>query len=389
MEHRNGEFFRNKIDFVTEIVFYSSDGIRTLLDSIKGVIENSEFSRGQSNEDHIKKILNRLYENEFPEYPTFDFEVTKKCPKISNKFRKKGEEYLTSEQNSSLDMALEEYTKSIAYAPLKSEELARGYDGRSAVFFRARLISDCLLDISRALIIGQSLNNESKAELYLRKAICLRTLDQHNLTEIEEALTESRNWIERMPDEEEKNILKKKFVEQENVRYIDKSRFFRWNAEKYLPKLESENPMIPGLSDAVELRYSDKFGRYMCATRDIKPGELLVMQKPYAKIVNTEMRYKFCWFCAEQTWASLPCDNCSEVVYCSEICREKGRLEHHELECPVISSMIDLEMIEGMFVSLKLTVLAYKEAGESLEMLKKNLEKIDTEKGKGVLWNDF
>ncbi|XP_044005059.1 SET and MYND domain-containing protein 4-like [Aphidius gifuensis] len=350
-------------------VIKQDDEVHSLLHSITSVIKNSNFESDKSNKDHIKYILNQLDEKKNTPTP---LKINKKCSIIAEEFRSNANEYLKSNLN--LDIVLEELTKSIANAPPGSVEISKSYGDRSAVLFDARLISDCLLDLNQALTTGYPEN--LKIHLYLRQAMCHQILNPDNSKLIEKCIKKVQELLKLMDSKEQEIILEK----LTNIKSIDRSKFYKWNADKHLPKLQNENKIIPGLSDAIELKYSDEFGRHMIAKRNIKPGEVLMLQKPYAKIVNTQMRYKYCWNCAEQVWASIPCNCCTDVIYCSEICRKNGNNNYHEYECPIINDMINLKMNEGSFVSLRLTILAYNEAGKSLETLMHHLDKIDAEK---------
>lgn len=236
------------------------------------------------------------------------------------------------------------------------------------------------MDIQRAL--DNNYPDYLKAKLYYRRALCLQVLNPPDDIQIKDAFNEAKKWIIKM-DENNKKLMNKMLKEQEiKNTIIDKTIFSKWNYKKFLPKLNSEySMMMPGLSDAVEVQYNDKFGRHMVATRDIKPGELLGIQKVYASVVLATIRYTVCWNCENQTWSSIPCYNCTDVVYCSETCRDIGKLKHHDIECNILSELFKLNMFTGLFLSLRLTVMAFKQSNESLEFLKNNLEIIDNTNG--------
>ncbi|KAF7993687.1 hypothetical protein HCN44_010282 [Aphidius gifuensis] len=343
----------------------------------KTVVEY-QSSSDYNEENSIKFILNNLTNHEKFKIIRFDtFNITKKSTKESIKFRLKGNSYFisSSTQESNLDKAVEEYTKSVAHAPSTSEELAIGYANRSAVFFKARLISDCLLDIEHAL--ENNYPDSLKAKLYYRKAMCLRVLNSNDNPEIKEAFTEAKKWSIEM-SEENKKLMEIMLKEQlEMTDSINKTIFTKWNSDSFLPKLDTENSIIPGLSDALKMEYNEKFGRHMIATRDIRPGEILGIQKPYASAVIEKIRYTICWNCENQTWSSIPCTHCVDVIYCSTICRDTGNLKHHDIECHILSEMFHLKMDTSMFLSLRLTIMALKQSSDSLEILKNNLKKID------------
>lgn len=46
---------------------------------------------------------------------------------------------------------------------------------------------------------------------------------------------------------------------------------------------EDQNPLIQSASKCVKIEYSDSLGRQVVAARDIKPGEIIAVEKPFAK----------------------------------------------------------------------------------------------------------
>lgn len=46
---------------------------------------------------------------------------------------------------------------------------------------------------------------------------------------------------------------------------------------------EDRNPLIQSASKSVMIEYSDSLGRQVVAARDIEPGEIIAIEKPFAK----------------------------------------------------------------------------------------------------------
>lgn len=60
---------------------------------------------------------------------------------------------------------------------------------------------------------------------------------------------------------------------------------------KAIPKIEEVNPLYPSCSRAVDIRdEGGAIGRHAIATRDITPGELLVVEKPHCAVLLGEFR---------------------------------------------------------------------------------------------------
>lgn len=364
------QFYYRFFHFVVDIDRRHLEFKQKLIQCIGAQVGEPDFYK---HGDRIKYLLNCLCDNEITKNIPL-WEDGKKDSSISEHFRKLGNNSFTAKEPS-LEKSVEFYTKSIAYAPAKSSQLSIGYANRSAVLYKAGLINDCLSDIDRAF--ENNYPDRLKSKLYHRKAMCLHAQNSKNKFEIEKALSEAQTWINEMQLKDRDTMSAKL---QEALPYV--KTYSNWRCKPLQTKWTGENVMIPGLSDAVELKYNDKFGRHIVAARDIKPGETLAAVKPYAKVVFLNMRYKVCWYCGQQTWAGLPCVDCAEVIYCSETCRDQEHLEHHDFECPIIGSMVAYQMEDGYFMSLRLAVKALKEVNGSIETLKGSLQVIDAAIGK-------
>lgn len=251
------------------------------------------------------------------------------------------------------------------------------------VFFKANLFFDCLEDINSAL--RSNYPDNLKAKLYYRKACCQQALQStKDQSAIKKTVAKARHWLQEMSQDKQKSMLET-LNNKDLLNSYGNATCYKWGFQDIVPKLNSENSAIPGLSDAVEMKYSEKYGRHMVATRDIKPGEFVGIQKPYTRVVALKMRFKFCWHCGKQTWSSLPCNTCGEVVYCSTNCRENSRKEYHDIECELLRQLFayggSLTTRDIYMMPLRLTIMAYKEAGCDLNALKKMIDKIEAVPG--------
>ncbi|KAK0173178.1 hypothetical protein PV328_006416 [Microctonus aethiopoides] len=268
---------------------------------------------------------------------------------------------------------LEIYTKAAMYAEIGSNELARAYGNRSAHLYTSGLYEDALIDIERALAIGY--NDDTKTKLYVRRAKCLFVLKKEMSPEIEEALSDARKWLDKMKEADKKYMTKilDKFPEG----LLNKTPFKKYDYNALLPEPPQDNPKIPGASGAIELKYSDQFGRHVVATRDINAGETIIVHRSYATVIDSKFSHKYCWNCCKRAWSGVPCHKCVEVIYCNETCRDKAWSEHHEIECKVISVITREKLDIYDLLALRLTAKAYKEAG-SLKKLQEKIRKIDS-----------
>ncbi|XP_057323034.1 SET and MYND domain-containing protein 4-like [Microplitis mediator] len=264
------------------------------------------------------------------------------------------------------------YTEAIMNAPMNSPEQARGFANRSAALCNARLFEDSLKDIDRVLAIGYPDN--LKAGLYLRRAKNLLSLNQEMRPEVKEAIAEARRLMDKVDVCSEKKIdMALKKLRQKDS--FNKS-YTKWDAHRFLPPVPNDNPQIARASGGIAMKYNKEFGRHVVATRDIKAGETLMVARSYVSVIKREKIIKFCWYCLQRTWASIPCNECVNVVFCNEECRDKAWQEFHDIECPFLTAVGLERIVSGDLLGIKMTIKALKEAG-SLEELEKKVEALD------------
>ncbi|XP_044014090.1 SET and MYND domain-containing protein 4-like [Aphidius gifuensis] len=245
-------------------------------------------------------------------------------------------------------MAHKRYTQCITHVPTGSHLLAFGYANRSIALFYSNYMSDCLIDIERAIQHGYP--DELKSELYMWKASAMKELKMERKL-IKKTVDQARGWL--------LNCFSLDFQ------------------DAALPSLKSRNPTVPGLSNSVGLEYSKKHGRHVVATQDIKAGDVIGIQKPYASVVKMNVRYNVCWHCKKQTWTSIPCDTCSQVVFCSDDCKKQAQDNYHDIECVVLCQAMAFGVRECVYTALRLVIMALKQSSNSFEKLMETVHEID------------
>lgn len=86
--------------------------------------------------------------------------------------------------------ALQMYTKSVAFAPPNTKELAVAFANRSAALFRLKRYEACLVDINRALNENHSELDESwKQKVLDRKRECVAKLEEYCAAELNQLVS--------------------------------------------------------------------------------------------------------------------------------------------------------------------------------------------------------
>ncbi|XP_053424627.1 SET and MYND domain-containing protein 4 isoform X2 [Nycticebus coucang] len=278
----------------------------------------------------------------------------------------------------------------VSHSRPNTEDISLCYANRSAALFHLGQYETCLNDIIRAQLHGYPERLQPK--IMLRKAECLVTLGR--LQEASQTISdlESINNFTVKPTLADspfqilqKNLccLKMKIQEKTNLTEIFPAA---------LPKafedmdLREENEQISSASSSVTLCTDPVKGRYLIATRDILPGELLVKEDAFVSVLNpgemqplhhgldSKWRTRitngdlYCHQCLRHTLATVPCDGCSYAKYCSHECRQQAWELYHSIECSLGGLLLTL----GIFchIALRLTLLArFEDVGKILRKL--------------------
>lgn len=160
--------------------------------------------------------------------------------------------------------ALENFNQCLRYAESKSQVLSDAYAGRASAFFKSEQLENCLENIQCA--IDTSVCDEKCKSLKAFQVTCLK---------------------------EKKNISSEKSDDQ----FIKLS----------LPA----HKKIPFIAECLEVRENDVYGRYIMTTRDLNPGDVVVLEEPFYKVLSAEKRHLRCAICLRQNRLNLfPCAKC-------------------------------------------------------------------------------
>lgn len=276
------------------------------------------------------------------------------------------------------------YTMGILHALPQSDELARAYANRSGSLYTGRLLKDAVLDITRALEIG--VPDDAKSKLFCRMAKCYLTLDRKLSDRAKNALDLAREYLDKI-DNANRRAEMEQTINDARSNYTRSRPFNKIEYSKIFPNIIDNNPKIKRASNAIEIKYSEEFGRHIVAARDIEPGETLLVQQTYASILSPHLMQRYCWNCSKRVWAGIPCEYCTNVIYCDIYCLHMSWMKHHEIECRIIASLKrDNNFFVQDLLALRLAVKTLIEAGDFIK-LKKRIDEIEKKPGNYYIYD--
>ncbi|KAB7496287.1 Histone-lysine N-methyltransferase ASHR1 [Armadillidium nasatum] len=103
------------------------------------------------------------------------------------------------------------------------------------------------------------------------------------------------------------------------------------------------NETLMCATDAVEVNVKEKTDRGLYATKDIDPGDVIMVEKPFVSVLCRENFETHCINCFKRLKSPIPCDTCSRVWFCSEECL-KDTNGLHSSECRVLHLLYESEI---------------------------------------------
>ncbi|KAL7295803.1 hypothetical protein TKK_0010853 [Trichogramma kaykai] len=120
--------------------------------------------------------------------------------------------------------------------------------------------------------------------------------------------------------------------QQHAINYIDTKLRVKDDA---CPSYEWDTIEAMSLKDHREnvyLGFDLRYGRHLLAARDIQPGEVVLVDTPYA-YSPANYRFYVCSYCMKISRCCVTCNGCDQVVYCSERCSNWAWDAYHDIEC--------------------------------------------------------
>ncbi|XP_054271330.1 SET and MYND domain-containing protein 4 [Macrosteles quadrilineatus] len=265
---------------------------------------------------------------------------TLKSSDLAKKLKEDGNKAFQVDQ---FKVALALYSKAIIKQPQNSsnekEELSVLFANRSAALYHIKEYDAALQDIKSALENNYPLNLQYK--ICDRKARCFLALNQ-----LKSAQDSFRETIQALDNAKLNSEKKQKWQRdiQIMLAMLDKNKDLknvpRTSAKDYTSQFkDGVNKQYPSASSVVTIREDPQMGRFAEAKIDIKPGDLLVKEKPHCAVLLDQYTSTHCFECFRRAKAPVPCPTCSNVLFCSKPCLQSALQTHHAAECSILPAL--------------------------------------------------
>ena len=100
---------------------------------------------------------------------------------------------------------------------------------------------------------------------------------------------------------------------------------------------------FPCASSSISLQFNNDKGRHFVAIQDIAVGSVIMVEAPYAAVLDTSCWNSHCYHCLSRLPSDcVPCRGCTEVLFCDELC-SKAAQSYHVYECSKIFTLKKLQ----------------------------------------------
>lgn len=286
------------------------------------------FDKHEKVIEKIEYVEKMLIENELiPVFTNCDSKNDNK----SLALRKKGNKMF---ENENYIDALLFYNESICHAN-NTEYLAISYANRSAVYFQLKMYKICLDNIELAKNAGYP--KRYLLKINKRKENCLKEI--------------------------------KKGKQKQNVD----------DTEKLPLKLAfPAHSFITSASNCIDVKQSKDKGRHILANRELRPGQVVSIEKTVYQDLLPKFNYQRCANCLQEKQFNLmPCNLCTNTMFCSKICMNESENGFHQYLCPIndyFNGILHHDHINAIRIAIKV-ICSFK----SVQNLKELLEKITSD----------
>ncbi|XP_012060249.1 PREDICTED: SET and MYND domain-containing protein 4-like [Atta cephalotes] len=196
---------------------------------------------------------------------------------------------------------------------------------RARRFYSLRVYASCLQDCECMLALPASFYDDSaenvKYFVQCRKE-CLQ-LERECFRKLEALSSKKRGTRRRMSSS-------------------SSSSSFHSSSSGTLPTIDGKShSCLASCPDSVELQVDEARGRHLVATRDIRPGTVLIVDRPFSFSTDASALDRNCLHCHAtlklEDSVRVPCRNCQTVAFCTEVCRKESWEMYHQYECSVFN----------------------------------------------------
>lgn len=261
--------------------------------------------------------------------------------------------------------------------------------------FHLKRYRECLEDIQFAIESGYP--EASCHKLYDRQGSCY--IELGNPTEAEASFTLAQNSLAaaNLDEKTHKSWLRALTKQLGRCKQIVAKPYSGSGvkSERTIPPCITGEASATHLNASAKVRvlYNNVAGRHIVAGQDIKIGDVLVVDRPFATVLFPCFYKTHCYHCFAQVSVPIPCLQCCTIVFCSRQCRDASWTKFHQYECQFFA-LLDTSTC-AKIGHLAIRLLMVLGLSHALEYLKRREEQVSPSpelvgiNGDGIYCSDY
>lgn len=131
------------------------------------------------------------------------------------------------------------------------------------------------------------------------------------------------------------------------------------------------HPQLPFIVHGLELRTNVNEGRHIVTNKPLKPGEIIAIEDAFIHGTYEDFNYRRCTHCTKENMLNLiPCDSCTNSMFCSQECMNEAVDDFHKFECPITDFLTAFQPLRFALRLVVRGIQCFTSADELFEFMK-------------------
>lgn len=140
-------------------------------------------------------------------------------------------------------------------------------------------------------------------------------------------------------------------------------------------KISNPRKELPHISDSIELKRDEKYGRMIVAKENLKPGDVIAIEEPFLlSLDKSDADQISCALCLKKICNAFTCMGCKSIKFCSKNCQNDNWELYHKYEC---ENFHEIDSEDSFLLMMNRMLFKSISVCGSLQNLNKILDLID------------
>lgn len=200
-------------------------------------------------------------------------------------------------------------------------------------------------------------DGQTKAEIYRARSQIYWSMNYYMFCVENIDLALNGNWSDLL-----KEKMQKRKTECLDLIKNGKDEFVNFgNAETSDVQLSyAASKTIPCAVECLSIGQNKSFGKHIFTRKDLHPGDVLMIEKPFSAVLNKNSTYSHCTHCLKNNFFNLkPCLYTTSAMFCSDKCYNEAWTRYYQFEHKIMHGIYEILDCEVVAHALRLTLKSF------------------------------